>query len=231
MGVVDISGLIILLLLRPVVRGVDVLLTSTLWVHHVTGHFSPQAGNLESNTCITCLTCGFGLLRPGSLESDTCLTRSQLLRLVVLWQVVHWGWSEGGWASPYRCDFALTNEEYVDCRADARPLLLGCGATDFAGAGIVHMTGGAQCPTFFFPCPPTDGYLPCLQCLHCLQCFYCLQCFQGKKKHYQYHHKPAIIPAFAAVSSVAGNRSLDNLLSYISPIALYRSCDIVYPYS
>eukprot|EP00904_Undaria_pinnatifida_P003060 jgi/Undpi1/12755/HiC_scaffold_6.g02423.m1 len=55
--------------------------------------------------------------------------------------VVHWGWSEGGWASPYRCDFALTNEEYVDCRADARPLLLGCGATDFAGAGIVHMTG------------------------------------------------------------------------------------------
>ncbi|CAM9319489.1 unnamed protein product [Chrysoparadoxa australica] len=40
--------------------------------------------------------------------------------------VVHWGWSAGGWASPWR-------EE---------SLLIGCGTLDFAGSGVVHMTGG-----------------------------------------------------------------------------------------
>ncbi|CAN0020123.1 unnamed protein product, partial [Sphacelaria rigidula] len=43
--------------------------------------------------------------------------------------VVHWGWSGDGWASPWSDD------------ADSR--LFGCGVIDFAGSGVVHMTGGA----------------------------------------------------------------------------------------
>lgn len=40
--------------------------------------------------------------------------------------VVHWGWNVGGWASAWRTE----------------DLLFQCGATDFAGSGVVHMTGG-----------------------------------------------------------------------------------------
>merc|ERR1719267_210994 len=40
--------------------------------------------------------------------------------------VVHWGWSGDGWASAWR----------------EKDLLVGCGAVDFAGSGVVHMTGG-----------------------------------------------------------------------------------------
>lgn len=42
--------------------------------------------------------------------------------------IVHWAWGNG-WASPYRSHL---REE----------LLAGCGVVDFAGAGVVHMTGG-----------------------------------------------------------------------------------------
>ncbi|CAM9333891.1 unnamed protein product, partial [Chrysoparadoxa australica] len=42
--------------------------------------------------------------------------------------VVHWGWSQGGWASPHH-------------PADDS-LLFDCGVLDNAGAGIVHVTGG-----------------------------------------------------------------------------------------
>ncbi|CBJ33604.1 Ammonium transporter [Ectocarpus siliculosus] len=40
--------------------------------------------------------------------------------------VVHWGWSAGGWASAWR----------------ETELLMDCGVLDFAGSGVVHMTGG-----------------------------------------------------------------------------------------
>ncbi|CAM9743873.1 unnamed protein product [Phaeothamnion confervicola] len=40
--------------------------------------------------------------------------------------VAHWGWNTGGWASAFR-------------EAD---LLAGCGIIDFAGSGVVHLTGG-----------------------------------------------------------------------------------------
>lgn len=40
--------------------------------------------------------------------------------------VVHWGWNTAGWASAWR-------EE---------DLFMGCGVIDFAGSGVVHMTGG-----------------------------------------------------------------------------------------
>eukprot|EP00752_Nemacystus_decipiens_P003798 g3494.t1 len=56
--------------------------------------------------------------------------------------VVHWAWSTGGWASPHRCENTSTAEEYQLCREESRALLLGCGVSDFAGAGVVHMTGG-----------------------------------------------------------------------------------------
>mmetsp|Transcript_75966 Transcript_75966/g.216768 ORF Transcript_75966/g.216768 Transcript_75966/m.216768 type:complete len:447 (-) Transcript_75966:186-1526(-) len=45
--------------------------------------------------------------------------------------VVCWGWNTQGWASAWKS---------VD--DDANPLLFGCGVIDFAGSGVVHMTGG-----------------------------------------------------------------------------------------
>jgi len=42
--------------------------------------------------------------------------------------VVHWGWNTEGWATAWTSD------------NDA--LLFGCGVVDFAGSGVVHMTGG-----------------------------------------------------------------------------------------
>ena len=39
--------------------------------------------------------------------------------------VVHWGWNANGWASAWR----------------ENDLLFGCGVTDFAGSGVVHLTG------------------------------------------------------------------------------------------
>ena len=47
--------------------------------------------------------------------------------------VVHWGWSGQGWLGPWRCQGSSNG-----CGA----LLSGTGMLDFAGSGIVHMTGG-----------------------------------------------------------------------------------------
>lgn len=58
--------------------------------------------------------------------------------------VVHWAWSDGGWASPFRCLHAHASDEYQQCVSEARPLLFSCGSADFAGAGVVHMTGGVS---------------------------------------------------------------------------------------
>ena len=51
--------------------------------------------------------------------------------------VVHWGWSGDGWASAWK-----------DEQADK---LFGAGALDFAGSGVVHLTGGiaALCASLF----------------------------------------------------------------------------------
>ena len=46
--------------------------------------------------------------------------------------VVHWGWSEEGWLGPWR---SATGD-------GGGSLLAGSGMLDFAGSGIVHMTGG-----------------------------------------------------------------------------------------
>lgn len=42
--------------------------------------------------------------------------------------ISHWGWSDEGWLSAFRGDYGS--------------LLFDCGYLDFAGSGIVHMTGG-----------------------------------------------------------------------------------------
>ena len=54
------------------------------------------------------------------------VTYSVCLTAFIYPVVVHWGWNVGGWASAWR----------------ESDLLFGCGATDFAGSGVVHMTGG-----------------------------------------------------------------------------------------
>lgn len=57
--------------------------------------------------------------------------------------VAHWAWSEGGWAS------ART--------VDEGDLLFGCGVTDFAGSGVVHMTGGMAALVGIFILGPRAG--------------------------------------------------------------------------
>ncbi|CAM9643274.1 unnamed protein product [Ascophyllum nodosum] len=52
---------------------------------------------------------------------------SSLLMCLIYPIVAHWVWSDKGWASPGN---------------DTEDLLFGCGAIDFAGSGVVHMTGG-----------------------------------------------------------------------------------------
>ncbi|CAN0391357.1 unnamed protein product [Discosporangium mesarthrocarpum] len=56
--------------------------------------------------------------------------------------VAYWVWNRNGWASPFRCTHVLSQEEYMGCRTQSDPLLLGCGVADFAGSGAVHMVGG-----------------------------------------------------------------------------------------
>jgi Amt family ammonium transporter len=60
------------------------------------------------------------LLTPSAISQYTIVLVSFIYPIVV-----HWGWSADGWASPWRED----------------DLLFGCGVTDFAGSGIVHLTG------------------------------------------------------------------------------------------
>ncbi|CAN0445356.1 unnamed protein product [Laminaria digitata] len=52
---------------------------------------------------------------------------STLITAIIYPIVAHWAWSSEGWASAARTS------------AD---LLFGCGIIDFAGSGVVHMTGG-----------------------------------------------------------------------------------------
>ncbi|CAB1096928.1 unnamed protein product [Ectocarpus sp. CCAP 1310/34] len=57
--------------------------------------------------------------------------------------VAHWAWSDGGWASARR--------------ADDDDLLFGCGVTDFAGSGVVHVTGGMAALMGIFILGPRAG--------------------------------------------------------------------------
>ena len=59
------------------------------------------------------------------------ITYSILLTGFVYPVVVCWGWNTGGWASAWK---SVDDSE--------NPLLMGCGVIDFAGSGVVHMTGG-----------------------------------------------------------------------------------------
>ena len=56
------------------------------------------------------------------------LIASILFAAIIYPFIVHWAWGDG-WASPYR---SYLREE----------LLAGCGVIDFAGSGVIHMTGG-----------------------------------------------------------------------------------------
>lgn len=51
--------------------------------------------------------------------------------------VVHWGWSSEGWLSAFKAKDADASDDF-----SYDPYLGGNGFIDFAGSGIVHMTGG-----------------------------------------------------------------------------------------
>ncbi|CAN0297196.1 unnamed protein product, partial [Ectocarpus sp. 12 AP-2014] len=57
--------------------------------------------------------------------------------------VAHWAWSDGGWASARL--------------ADDDDLLFACGVIDFAGSGVVHMTGGMAALMGIFILGPRVG--------------------------------------------------------------------------
>ncbi|CAN0067623.1 unnamed protein product, partial [Ectocarpus fasciculatus] len=59
--------------------------------------------------------------------------------------VAHWAWSEEGWASARRAD------------DDEDGLLFGCGVIDFAGSGVVHVTGGMAALVGIFILGPRVG--------------------------------------------------------------------------
>lgn len=54
--------------------------------------------------------------------------------------MAHWVWGEGGWANP-----------------SSTELLFGCGVIDFAGSGVVHMTGGIAALVGIFILGPRAG--------------------------------------------------------------------------
>lgn len=55
--------------------------------------------------------------------------------------VAHWAWNDGGWASPYKPNDPL----------------FGCGVIDFAGSGVVHVTGGMAALVGIFVLGPRAG--------------------------------------------------------------------------
>jgi ammonium transporter, Amt family len=69
------------------------------------------------------------------------LSYSLMLSSFVFPIVSHWAWSSTGWLSPFR----------------AGPKLFGVGAVDFAGSGVVHLTGGVAAFTGIFWIGPRLG--------------------------------------------------------------------------
>lgn len=58
--------------------------------------------------------------------------------------VVHWAWSGEGWLSPFRTEDGVSTVEHLSQIPDEfRPhFSSSMGLIDFAGSGVVHMTGG-----------------------------------------------------------------------------------------
>eukprot|EP00903_Cladosiphon_okamuranus_P006451 g6311.t1 len=71
------------------------------------------------------------------------VVHSSLITAFIYPAVAHWAWSQEGWASPWL--------------ADEDDLLFGCGVTDLAGSGVVHMTGGMAALVGIFILGPRAG--------------------------------------------------------------------------
>lgn len=61
---------------------------------------------------------------------------------IVFPTMLHWVWSDQGWASPYRS-------------ADKNLLLFGCGALDIGGSGVVHFSAGLAAAVFAYTLKPS----------------------------------------------------------------------------
>mmetsp|Transcript_62577 Transcript_62577/g.122965 ORF Transcript_62577/g.122965 Transcript_62577/m.122965 type:complete len:495 (+) Transcript_62577:114-1598(+) len=69
-----------------------------------------------------------------------------LLSVVTYPAIVHWGWSGDGFMSPF-----------LDEEATGRKKMFGCGLLDFAGSGVIHLTGGVAALVAVYLIGPRDG--------------------------------------------------------------------------
>lgn len=107
--------------------------------------------------------------------AERCQFRAYLVYTVMITGfiypvVVHWVWSGEGWLSAFRTEEGANFFRFHEDNLDATPILSdSIGMIDFAGSGVVHMTGGGAALIASIMLGPRYGryagdLLPCLLC-------------------------------------------------------------------